>query len=77
MYLLLWYFFIVNVYVFIPMMLFMVKNVKIGFLFSVNACVFIPMMLFIVKIFWKLLKIGIQGNGWLPICIYSNEKVFI
>ena len=31
---------------------------------------------FIVKIFKKLLKIGIQGNGWLFISIYSNEKVF-
>ena len=38
--------FSVNVYVFITMMLFIVKNVKIGFLFSVNACVFITMMLF-------------------------------
>ena len=50
-YLLLWCFFIVNVYVFITMMLFIVKNVKIGFLFGVNACVYIPMMLFIVKMF--------------------------
>ena len=50
MYLLLWCFCIV-------------KNVKIGFLFGVNACVFIPMILFMVKIFKKLLKIGIQGNG--------------
>ena len=31
---------------------------------------------FIVKIFYKLLKIGIQGNGWLFISIYSNKKVF-
>ena len=36
----------VNVYVFIPIMFFIVENVKIGFLFSVNTCVFIPMMLF-------------------------------
>ena len=41
----------------------MAKNVKIGFLFSVNACAFIPMMLFMVKNYYKLLQIGIQGNG--------------
>ena len=43
MYLLLWFFFIVNVYVFITIMPFMGKMV---FLFSVNICVFITMMLF-------------------------------
>ena len=32
------------------MMLFIVKNVEIGFLFSVNVYVFITMMLFMVKI---------------------------
>ena len=35
-----------NVYVFISMVLFYIKNVKMGFLFGVNVCVFIPMMLF-------------------------------
>ena len=34
------------------------------FLFSVNLYVFIPMMFFMVKNYYKLLKIGIQGNGW-------------
>ena len=38
--------FSVNTCVFITMMLFMVKNVKIRFLFGVNICVFITMMLF-------------------------------
>ena len=37
--------FSVNVYVFITMMLFIVKNVKIRFVFGVNACAYIPMML--------------------------------
>ena len=32
---------------------------------------------FMVKFLKKLLKIGTQGNGWLFICIYSNENVFI
>ena len=43
---------------------------------GVNIYVFITMVLFYVKIFYKLLKIGIQGNGWLFISIYSNKKVF-
>ena len=33
------------------------------FLFSVNLYVFIPMRFFMVKNYYKLLKIGIQGNG--------------
>ena len=40
------YLFTVNACVFITMMLFMVKNVKIRFLFGVHVCVFITMMLF-------------------------------
>ena len=38
----------VNVFVFTPMILFMVKNVKIGFLFGVNVCLFIVTVLFYV-----------------------------
>ena len=38
----------VKVFVFIPMILFMVKNVKIGFLFGVNVCLFIFTVLFYV-----------------------------
>ena len=34
------------------------------FLFSVNLYVFITIMLFMIKNYYKLLKIGIQGNGW-------------
>ena len=41
--------FSVNVCVFITMILFIVKNVKIKFLVSVNVYIFIPMMLLIVK----------------------------
>ena len=33
------------------------------FLFSVNLYVFITIMLFMIKNYYKLLKIGIQGNG--------------
>ena len=40
--------FSVNVYVCIPMMLFMIKMV---FLFGVNVCVFITMMLFMVNVY--------------------------
>ena len=40
--------FSVNVYVFIPMVLFLwLKIVKMRFLFSVNVYVFIPMVLFL------------------------------
>ena len=60
--------FSVNVYVFIMMMLFKVKNVKIGFLCSVNTCLFVIMMPFIVKIFLKVVKNKYTGEWLIFFC---------
>ena len=59
--------FIVNVYVFIPMVLFLwLKIDKMGFLFSVDVYVFIAMVVFlwlkIDKNCQKLSKMGIHEN---------------
>ena len=60
------------------MMLFIVKNVKIGFLFSVNVYVFITMKLFIVKNVKIKFLFSVNVYVFIPIMLLIvKNRVFI